>query len=557
MRGWLIGMAASMLCLSSSAAIPIDCATAPSVKCLAAEVFLLAKKLPPRDDNRARVEFAEQELADNDLKTALDYVISDNPDPAPWEDIDWIARAGRFADALETARQRKSTVDRLGGLLAVASRLAEEKDAAQAREIVEGVERELPSIAGDSDEDAQAIPALAGKVWAGLGQPDRTLRLVGGRGARTVDWLLVIANTYPAATGWREEAWREAERLDEPFALEQLLRDALRRGDLAEISQAAQRAGKVVDRFANSDAQPSAVIALADAFLAVGSPDPAARLVEPWPRWVSGKDDIAQFNIVNALIPVLAWLARDRDVETAAAAVSNSARRSQCFSKAADEYARLGRRDLVEKRDAEAMTLAMSSPTGDQKLQWQHDAALNNLALARAGRGDVIGAVAAAVKLGDDAKVRETISYVVRRAIDTGHGAAAAPAIEALEQRAGAVQDAPLLLAAANARYTTGDEGRARDGLSQLLAMARLVGNDAGLAAELAWRLDGAGKPERIITIVDKFGVTDPSAIDHLVEVIRPLSPAVAVQLVGRQVEVWRQIADLANIGVQLASDAK
>ncbi|MBR0895585.1 hypothetical protein JQ616_11545 [Bradyrhizobium tropiciagri] len=556
MRGWVGGLAASMLCVSSSVAIPIDCATAPSVKCLAAEVFLLAKKLPPGDGNRAHVEFAERELADNDLEVALDYVISDNPDPSPWEDIEWIARAGRFADALETARQRRSTVERLGGMLAVASLLVG-KDAAQAREIVEDSERELPSIAGDSDQDAQAIPALAGKVWAGLEQPDRVLRLVGGHGADTVDSLLVIANTYPAAAGWREEAWREAERLDEPFALEQLLRDALRRGDQAEISRAAQRAGKVVDRIANSDAQSSSVISLADALLTAGSPDPAARLVAPWPQWMNGKDATAQFNVVNALIPVLARLARDRDVETTAAAVSNFTDRSQCLSKAADEYARLGRRDLVEKLDAQAMTLAMSSPTGDQKLQWQHDAALINLALARAGRGDVNGAIAAATKLRDDAKVRETISYVVKRAIETGHEAAAAPAIEALEQRAGTAQDAPLLLAAANAWYTTGDEDRARDDLAQVLTMARLTGNDAGLAVELAWRLDGAGKPESMITIVDKFGVTDPSAIDHLVEVIKPLSPAVAVQLAGRQVEVWRQIDELANIGVQLASDAK
>ncbi len=556
MRGWLSGMAASMLCLSSSAAIPIDCATAPSIKCLAAEVFLLAKKLPAGDGNRAHVEFAEQELADNDLEVALDYVISDNPDPPPWEDVEWIARAGRFGDALETARQQKSTVARLGGMLVVASLLVE-KDAAQAREIVEDVERELPSIAGDSDEDAQGVPALAGKVWAGLGQSDRTLRLVGGHGARTVDWLLVIANTYPAAAGWREEAWREAERLNEPLPLQQLLRDALTRGDQAEISRAAQRAARAVDRMTSIDAEPSAVIALARALLAAGAPQPAARLVEPWPQWLDGKDDTARFNVVSELITVLAGLARDQDVETAAAAVSTPARRSQCLSNAADEYARRGRRDLVAKRDAEAMTLAMSSPTGDAKLQWEHDGALINLALARAGRGDVDGAIAAATKVRDDAKVRETISYVVKRAIDTGHGAAAAPAIEVLEQRAGTAQDAPLLLAAANAWYMTGDEDRARDDLAQVLTMARLTGNDAGLAAELAWRLDGAGKPASMITIVDKFGVTDPGAIDRLVQIIRPLSPAVAVQLAGRQVEVWRQIDELANIGVQLAADAK
>jgi hypothetical protein len=84
-----------------------------------------------------------------------------------------------------------------------------------------------------------------------------------------------------------------------------------------------------------------------------------------------------------------------------------------------------------------------------------------------------------------------------------------------------------------------------------------LTGNDLGLAAELTWRLDGGGKGEPMIGIVDKLGINDPSVIDHLVEIVTPVSPAVAVQLSGRQVEVERRIDELANIAIQIAAGAK
>ena len=112
MRRWLGGwMAASMLCLmlclgtaGGAIAGPIDCGSAPSVKCLAAAIFSLAKTLPEDEWFRRHVSFAERELAPGDIKTALDYVSSDNPDPSPWEDIEWMARAGRFDAAIKQAR---------------------------------------------------------------------------------------------------------------------------------------------------------------------------------------------------------------------------------------------------------------------------------------------------------------------------------------------------------------------------------------------------------------------------------------------------------------------
>jgi hypothetical protein len=565
MRGLLGRMAALLLCLgatSGAAAGPIDCGPAPSVNCLAAAIFSLAKTLPDDDGFRRHVAFAEQELAPGDIKTALEYVVTDNPDPLPWEDIDWMARAGRFDRAIEQAKQRKSPVERLGGLLAVATHMLDKNDVARATKIVEDVERELPSIApDDKDEGAGLLPHDAGEIRARLGQTERAARLIGGSGIDSVSALLAIASKYPAAASLREQALREAERVNEPYAWQLLVEDAISRGDQTEVSRAAQRASSALDGVVDGDHADS-VISLARVLLTAGLPDLSAKLVKPWPQWVNGKEPISQSNIVNVLIPVLAGLARDQDVKTAASAVGNASYRSQCLSKAAEEYFRIGRNDVARKLDAEALAMAVSSPTGEPKVQWEHDSALHNLALARAGHGDIQGALAAAAELRDEARVREVTSYIVRRAIDSGHGPVAGPAIEALERRAAAAQDAGLLLRAAAGWYAVGNEEDARRSLADAMKMADehrapLAANDLSVAAELMWRIIGKGKAQSIFEIVDKIGVNDPSAIDHLVEIIQPVSPAVAVQLTARQVDVERQISELANIAIQIAGDAK
>src|SRR3954447_3360569 len=106
MLRWLCGLAAVALCSCMSVAArsePVDCGATPTPKCLASAIFKLAKTLPDDSYFRRHVAFAEQELASSDVKVALDYVHSDPPDPLPWEDIDWIARAGRFDRAIQVA----------------------------------------------------------------------------------------------------------------------------------------------------------------------------------------------------------------------------------------------------------------------------------------------------------------------------------------------------------------------------------------------------------------------------------------------------------------------
>jgi len=205
---------------------------------------------------------------------------------------------------------------------------------------------------------------------------------------------------------------------------------------------------------------------------------------------------------------------------------------------------------------------ALASPVGDPKQQWAHQAALNNLALARAGRGDIEGALDVAAKMGSEAEIRNVTSYVVRRAMDEGHGPVAGPAIEALQQQARAAQDLSLLLQATNAWFKIDNEKEARQSLAEAMKLAGqrqepMDANDLSLAAELTWRVGGNGDPRAMLAIVDRLGVNDPNAIDRLVEMMRPISPAVAIQLAGRQAETERQIDELAVIGLTIAEGAK
>jgi tetratricopeptide (TPR) repeat protein len=560
--GWI---AVLMLCpgtMGGAAAGPIDCGSAPSVKCLAAAIFALAKTLPDDSYFRRHVSFAERELAPGDIKAALDYVVSDNPDPSPWDDIEWITRAGRFDAAIKQAKQRTSAVERLGGLLAVAAQMLDRNDPARATKIVDEVERELPSIkADDNDQDASSLSRDAGEIRARLGQTERAARLIGGKGLGSIDSLLAMASKYPVAASLREQAWREAELFNEPYAWQLLVQDAISRGDHAEASRAGERASAAIAGATDVD-HPDPAISLAQVLLTADLPDMAAKLIKPWPQWVVGKETPGQSNTVLVLMPVLAGLARDQDVEAAARAVNNAYYRSQCLGKAADAYFRLGRSDVAEKFDAEALDVAVSSPTGEPKLEADHYAALQNLAIIRGGHRDIHGALAVVANLRDSTQVLEVTSYVAGNAIDGGYGPVAGPAIEALQQLADIEQDAGLLLRAAHDWYAVGNEGNARKSLARVMKGveergAPFAANDLGLAAELTWRLGGAGKAESLLAIVDKIGVNDPSAIDHLVEIIRVVSPAVAVQLTGRQVEVERRIDELANIAIQIAADAK
>jgi tetratricopeptide (TPR) repeat protein len=592
MRNWLGGIVAIILSLGASrgtAAGQVDCGPKPAVACLSTAIFSLAKTLPDDNESRRYVGFAERELAPGDIKTALEYIVADIPDPSPWEDVAWIAQAGRFDRAIERAKQRSSPVERLGGLLTVARHMLDRNDRAielakqgsspveslgrllaaathmldsddtpsdtvRATKIVEEVERELPSITADNGDDyASLLPSIAAEIWVRLGQTERAARLIGNSGAGSVSALLEIAGKYPAAASLREQAWREAERLDDLWVWQLVLKDAMSRGDKADVSRAAQGISHGIDAEIDSD-HVYAAISLAGVLLKAGFPDLSARLAKQWTRWVNGKDARTEFNIVSLLTPVFAGLALDRDVQSAADAMSDAFDRSRYLSKAAEEYLRIGRNDIARKLDAEALRVATSAPAGEPKLQTQHDSVLHNLALVRADHGDIQGALALAGQLPDERRVREVTGYIVIRAIHHGHGPAAGPAILAMERQARAAHDASILLRAADHWYEIGKEKEARRSLAEALKTAgERQSTIAGGAAALMWRMDGNGDAEAMLEIVDRLHVNDPADIGRLVEIIRPVSPAVAVQLTGRQVNVETRIRELADVAIQIA----
>jgi hypothetical protein len=258
------------------------------------------------------------------------------------------------------------------------------------------------------------------------------------------------------------------------------------------------------------------------------------------------------------LIPVLVGLGWDQDVQSAVNAVSDFRNRSRCLSKGADEYFRVRRNDVARKFDAEALRVVTSSPAGDPKQQEDHESALHNLALARAGHGDVPGALDIVAQLRVEKRVRDVTAYVARRAIDSGHGTAARPAIRAMEKQANAAQDAGLMLQAADDWYQAGEKQNAQRTLTLALKTARERQStlDVGVAAELTWRLEGNGNAEAMLEIVDRLKVNDSRDMGRLVQIMTPVSPAVAVQLSGR-LEVSSQIDSLANIAIHIAGAEK
>jgi hypothetical protein len=525
----------------------------------------LAKTLPDDSYLRRPVSFAEQELASGDIKTALQFIVADNPDPSPWEDLYWIARTGRFDRAIELAKKKEvQPVGHLGGLLEVARRMLDQNDRSRAVKIVDDVERELPSITGDDSEYAGVLRNMVAEIRAGLGQTERAARLLGESGVGSVSALLAIATKYPAAASLREQAWREAERVEGSgigsLIWQLLLDDAKSRDDKADISRVAQGASRSIDAIFNDDhVYPK--IRLARALLEAGFPELAGRLAKQWTRWVEGEGAIRQFNNVSALIPLLVDLALDQDVQSAVNAVNDDANRIRCLSKAAQEYFRIGRDDLARQLGGLALRVAILSPIGEPKRQQAHDVALHDLALARADHGDIQGALDVTAQLRDEKRVREVTYWTVRRAIDHGYGPIAGPAIRALEQKAISAQDASLLLQTAMYWYEIKEEQDARRTLAQALKTAEerqsnLAASDSRVA-ELMWHINGHGEAQALLEIVDRLQVNNPGAIDHLVQIVSPLSPAVAVQLSSKQVSVESRILELANIAIQIAEAKK
>ena len=141
--GWAGSQPFCCALVTANAAGPGDCDAAPDVKCLAAEVFALAKTLPDNDFYRPHVVFAEKELAPSDIVTALDCVGTEILILLHGRTSIGSPRPDVSTSPIKRARQLKSPGERVGALLAVAVSLVDRKDTTRAQKIVEEAEHQL------------------------------------------------------------------------------------------------------------------------------------------------------------------------------------------------------------------------------------------------------------------------------------------------------------------------------------------------------------------------------------------------------------------------------
>ena len=68
--------------------------------------FAVAKTLPDESTGtRKRAIFAETELAPGSFIVAVEYLVFDDPDPTEWDSVYYLARAGRFDQAIAKAKR--------------------------------------------------------------------------------------------------------------------------------------------------------------------------------------------------------------------------------------------------------------------------------------------------------------------------------------------------------------------------------------------------------------------------------------------------------------------
>jgi tetratricopeptide (TPR) repeat protein len=531
---------------SVSRAADFDCGPNPSLSCIAPYLYAAAKSPSVDDFTRNSASFAESELAPGNIAVAVEYVVSDNPDPSPWERIRYMARAGLFDHAIEESKRAEVPSARIGGMLAVAWQLAEVKAFDRASKILDEIEPQLASVA-DSD---YSHAAHAAEIWAKIGQFDRAARLLSNDQTRSVIALLDIATKYPAnAVSLRQQAWAQAERANDRTIWQVITEDAAKRGDADTTSRAAQRA------LAFPLDYPDGKIRLAQALLTVRLRDQASEVIGSWRVWAKAKRGIELNRLIQSIVPLLAQLGRDDEIEPGANLIRDPFARIGAYSQAAEAFFRLGRWYLAARFEAKAIEIAESAPYDDRKSQWERDAAFNNLALMRSRRGDVRGALEMASQVGDGIKMREVISSIIRAALDGGFGVVAVPAIDRLAALARANGNAKLLIEAASATNRLDQKEKAREMLAEALALGRR-GADSKLelyaTAELMWRIDGNLEPALDMVGAAGTEAERSSSFKEFAKLTAPSSPAAALKIASRISDPKYQLEALSHVAEAL-----
>ena len=540
-----------------AAAETIDCIGRPTLEGIASTMFAVARTLPEDDYVRRSHRFAEEELAPGNLGVAVDYLNSDYPDPSPWDDIIWIARAGRFDRAIQEARKSDEAVRRIGGLIAAAEYLGKAGQATEATKLLEEIEPELSGV-DDPDYGAGLVLAAA-EVWAQIGQIDHAARLLQtAEPALAVETLLGLAKAHPeAAADLRRLAWSQAERANLAYVWRSITTDAAERGDAETAAQAGHRALAYVRD------QPNVALDAATALLEIGRGEEVGKAIDPWRTWLTGQQGPQLANLIDRIIPVLAKLGRDAEVEAAARMVADPARRNDAFARAADQLFRLGRTAAAEKLEREAIMVAEVPIGGDPKLRSGLDGALHNIAVLRADHGDIAGALAIVGKIQDRARAAEVTSWVIERAKTSGYADKTRPAVESLEQAALSLNEPNLLIKAAEYWRELGFEDAARHALAQAL---RIAGQPAQSTAKLAlapavrliWELDANTAAiddalGRLVTTDDELS----QLLDTIVDLLIPASPGPALYLSEHIPDTHVRLGALARVAAGLEQKAK
>jgi len=328
---------AAVLGLVPAKASGIDCGRQPTLTCLAPHILALAQTLL-KDKYRAQhVRFAQNELVSANPEVALRFYLWDDPDPAEWWDIDWIARAGRFDRALALAEKKPDTPDvsdrirRVGGLVAIAHRLAEAGQTRRAAELLDKVEPELiPEVMGE-----HPIDIAAAEIWVASGQTGRAKRLFGRTtfSDLAVESSLALANKHPTlAPVLRGEAKKAAARANSSEAWLRVMKDMVERNDIEGAIEAARRGAAAEQRYPARAAAERARL-----LLRLSRREEAGKEIDPWRTWAARPRWSDDLPLVTG---VLAQLGRDNDIEAATEMVTGYFARSGAFNKAADHLFR-------------------------------------------------------------------------------------------------------------------------------------------------------------------------------------------------------------------------
>jgi tetratricopeptide (TPR) repeat protein len=397
--------------------------------------------------------------------------------------------------------------------------------------------------------------AYAAEIWARIGRFDRAAHLLSDDQARSIIALLDIATKFPAnAAALRQQAWAQAERANDWITWQIVAEDAAKRSDADTTSRAAKRALALPSDHTESK------IRLAKALLQVGLRDEAGGVIGSWWAWTKAKRGIELANLIRSIVPLLAQLGRDEEIGPGANLIQEYFARSGAYSQAAEEFFRLGRWYLAAKFEAKAIEVAESAPYDDRKSQWERDAAFNNLALARSRRGDVRGALEMTSQVGDGVKMREVISYIIRAALDGGHGVAAVPAIDRLAALARANGNVTLLIDAASATNRLDQKDKAREMLAEALALGR-SGADSNVelyaAPELMWRIEGNLEPALDMINAAGTEAERSAAFKEFARLVAPSSPADALKIASRISDPKYQLEALSSVAEALLAERK